>query len=81
MGKVIMVMGTASSVGKSIVVLSLCRLLTKMGYQVAPFKAQNITDRFNILENNRKIATSSTLAAIACHRKPHTNMNQKGGLS
>ena len=74
MGKPIMVMGTASGVGKSTVVLILCRLLTKMGYKVAPFKAQNITDQTFTIDDGNKIANSSRIAAIACQKSPQTDM-------
>jgi len=74
MGKVIMIMGTASGVGKSTVVLALCRLLTKLGYRTAPFKAQNITDKIRILSDSKKMSISSILAAAACNLKPHPDM-------
>ena len=69
-----MVMGTASGVGKSTVVLALCRILTKMGYRVAPFKAQNITDNVDVISDGKKIAKSSVLAAMACNVEPHPDM-------
>jgi len=74
MGKAIMVMGTASGVGKSTVVLALCRLLKERGYNVASFKAQNITDRLHRLPDGKVMATSSRIAALACGVEPHIDM-------
>ena len=73
--KTLMVLGTASGVGKSTLVIGLCRLLRRRGLRVAPFKAQNISDNAHLLPDGRRMARSQAIAAAACGLDPEPDMN------
>ena len=73
--KGIMVQGTSSSVGKSLVATALCRLFYNEGFRVAPFKAQNVTPHFYINKGGEKIAKSQAIQAKAAQTKPSVLMN------
>lgn len=73
--KTLMVLGTASGVGKSTLVIGLCRLLRRRGLRVAPFKAQNISDNAHLLPDGRRMARSQAIAAAACGLAPEPDMN------
>lgn len=73
--KTLMVLGTASGVGKSTLVIGLCRLLRRRGLRVAPFKAQNISDNAHLLPDGRWMARSQAIAAAACGLSPEPDMN------
>lgn len=75
MNATIMIQGTASGVGKSILATALCRIFTEDGYTVAPFKAQNISSNYYLLEDGQKIARAQAIMACACKIAPNTNMN------
>ena len=75
MGKPIMIQGTASGVGKTILTLALCRIFKKDGYTVAPFKAQNMTSNTVFMESGDEIAGSQWLQALAAGIVPDANMN------
>jgi adenosylcobyric acid synthase len=75
MAKAIMIQGTASNVGKTIITLGLCRILKQDGYKVAPFKPQNITSNTCYLENGDEMATSQYLQALAAGAPPCYQMN------
>ena len=65
MAKSIMIQGTASGVGKTILTLALCRIFRQDGYKVAPFKAQNITSNTCFTKKGEEIAVSGYLQATA----------------
>ena len=75
MAKIIMVQGTSSGVGKSIFSTALCRIFKQDGYKVAPFKAQNMSSNFHVLENGYKMARSQAICAYACGLSPRFKMN------
>lgn len=71
----LLLVGTSSGAGKSTVALGLCRVLQQKGVQVAPFKAQNLSDNAHTLPNGLRIARSQAIAAAACGVAPCTDMN------
>ncbi len=72
---VIMVLGTASSVGKSVLVAALCRIAAQRGLRVAPFKAQNMSNNAAVTADGREIARSTAVQAAAAQIEPTVEMN------
>ena len=75
MAKTIMVQGTASGVGKTIITLALCRIFSQDGYRVAPFKPQNMTANTIQTSSGEEIAISQYLQACAAGALPDARMN------
>ncbi|MCL2202437.1 MAG: cobyric acid synthase [Defluviitaleaceae bacterium] len=75
MAKSLMIQGTASGVGKTILTLALCRIFKQDGYSVAPFKAQNMTNNTCLTANREEIAISQWLQALAAGAEPTPDMN------
>jgi adenosylcobyric acid synthase len=72
--RTLMIWGTSSDAGKSLITTGICRILSNQGLKVAPYKAQNMS-------NNARVATGGEIGcaqwfqAKAARREPHVSMN------
>lgn len=75
MAKTIMVQGTCSNAGKSLVAAGLCRIFMKDGYKVAPFKAQNMALNSFITKDGLEMGRAQVMQAEAAGIDPDCRMN------
>ena len=75
MVKVIMIQGTTSNAGKSLIAAGLCRIFAQDGYSVAPFKSQNMALNSFITEDGLEMGRAQVVQAEAAYKKPDVRMN------
>ena len=75
MAKAIMVQGTASNAGKSLLAAGLCRIFKQDGYKVAPFKSQNMALNSAITPDGLEMGRAQVVQAEAAGVAPDARMN------
>jgi adenosylcobyric acid synthase len=73
--KAIMVVGTTSHAGKSLITAALCRILAKQGFRVTPFKGQNMALNSYVTANGGEIGYAQAVQAWAAGVLPWVEMN------
>lgn len=75
MAKTLMIQGTASDVGKSVITTALCRIFSDAGYKTAPFKAQNMALNSHVTGDGREIGRAQAVQAEAARIEATAEMN------
>jgi adenosylcobyric acid synthase len=73
--KGVLVAGTSSDAGKSVITAGICRWLYRRGVSVAPFKAQNMSNNSAIAVDGGELGRAQALQAAACHLEPSVRFN------
>jgi adenosylcobyric acid synthase len=71
----VLIAGTASDAGKSVITAAICRWLTRQGLSVAPFKAQNMALNSTVTASGAEIGRAQAMQAAACGIEPEAAMN------
>jgi adenosylcobyric acid synthase len=71
----LLVAGTTSDAGKSVLTTGICRWLWRRGVRVAPFKAQNMSNNSMVTADGAEIGRAQWVQAVAAHAEPEAAMN------
>ncbi len=71
----LMMLGTHSNAGKSLLTTAFCRILARRGVRVAPFKAQNMSNNAGVTPEGGEMGRAQIVQAEAAGIFPHTDMN------
>ncbi len=71
----LMLLGTSSNAGKSILTAGFCRVFTQDGYRVRPFKAQNMSLNSGVTIKGEEMGRAQIVQAKACNTEPDSKMN------
>ena len=75
LGRAVMLQGTASHAGKTVLAAALCRMYARRGYRVAPFKAQNMALNSFVTDDGGEMGRAQVYQARAAGLEPHVDMN------
>jgi adenosylcobyric acid synthase len=75
MARALMLQGTGSDVGKSLLLTGIARALTRRGLTVLPFKPQNMSNNAAVTADGGEIGRAQAVQALACRAEPVTDMN------
>ncbi|MDI6606047.1 MAG: cobyric acid synthase [Candidatus Omnitrophota bacterium] len=73
--RAIMIQGTGSGVGKSVITCALCRIFLQDGFSVAPFKAQNMALNSFVTDDGKEIGRAQATQALSCKIRPSVHIN------